>query len=467
MAKVKKAYHCTECDYRPPQKLGKCPECGNFNTIQEMELEEDESSTPNYHKGYAGASSAVITRLSDVESREFDRIDTDMSELNRVLGGGLVIGSVNLIGGDPGIGKSTILLQVVGNLAKKGLKVLYISGEESSSQIKIRGQRLSINIQDIHVFCSTDVKEIIQNCKVFNPDILIIDSIQTMYVPDIKSSAGSVSQVKESTQEIARYCKNEGVSCFVIGHITKDGTIAGPKVLEHIVDAVFYFEGEQGSKYRMLRSNKNRFGEVNEMGVFAMTELGLKEVKNPSAIFLSKYDKEVCGSSLMVTKEGSRPLIIEIQALVSESNAEIVRRICIGLDKDRLSLLMAILQKTAKSKFYKSDVYVSIVGGVKVGETATDVPLVMSLLSSEKERSLPRDACYFGEIGLTGEVRPVPNGEERIKEAIKHGMKKIVVPKQNAPKKAEWWEGKIEIIPVDDVISLIKVFENLSKSMGS
>lgn len=464
MAKIKKEYVCTECGCKPPKLLGKCPECGEFQTIVEIES-SNSTDAPNYHQGYAGASNAKIIRLSEVNSKEFSRIDTDLSELNRVLGGGLVIGSVNLIGGDPGIGKSTILLQVVGNLAKKGLKVLYISGEESDAQIKLRGERLSVNIEDIFVFCSTDVKEIIEQCLIFKPDILIIDSIQTMYVPDVKSSAGSVSQVKESTQEIARYCKQHGVSCFVIGHITKDGTIAGPKVLEHIVDAVFYFEGEQGSKYRMLRSNKNRFGEVNEMGVFAMTETGLKEVKNPSAIFLSKYEKEVCGSSLMVTKEGSRPLIIEIQALVSESNAEIVRRICIGLDKDRLTLLMAILQKTAKSKFYKSDVYVSIVGGVKVGETATDVPLVMALLSSEQERSLPRDACYFGEVGLTGEVRPVPNGEERIKEAIKHGMKTIVVPKQNAPKKADWWDGKIKIVPVADVVELIRVFGEISKQM--
>lgn len=232
------------------------------------------------------------------------------------------------------------------------------------------------------------------------------------------------------------------------------------------MDAVFYFEGEQGSKYRMLRSNKNRFGEVNEMGVFAMSETGLKEIKNPSAIFLSKYEKEVCGSALMVTKEGSRPLIIEIQVLVSESNSEHVRRICIGLDKDRLNLLMAILQKTAKSKFYKSDVYVSVVGGVKVTETASDVALVMALLSSEHERSLPKEACYFGEIGLTGEVRPIPNGEERIKEAIKHGITTIVVPKQNAPKKADWWVGKANIIPVVDVGELLTVFNDISKKMS-
>ncbi len=462
MAKPKKSYICTECGYKASKILGKCPECGEFQTIVEIEDSETEDSV-NFHQGYAGASNAKITRLSEVETKEFKRIDTDLSELNRVLGGGLVPGSVILIGGDPGIGKSTILLQVVGNLTKKNLKVLYISGEESSSQIKLRGERLSVNTHDIFIYCSTNIKEIIEQCSEFKPDILIVDSIQTMYVPDVKSSPGSVSQVKESTQEIARFCKTRNVSCFVIGHITKDGTIAGPKVLEHIVDAVFYFEGEQGSKYRMLRSNKNRFGEVNEMGVFAMTETGLKEVKNPSAIFLSKYDKEVYGSSLMVTKEGSRPLIIEIQALVSESNAEHVRRVCIGLDKDRLSFLTAILQKAAKSKFYAHDIYVSVVGGLKISETATDVPLVMALLSSEQERSLPRDACYFGEIGLTGEVRPVPNGEERIKEAIKHGIKTIVVPKQNAPKKADWWDGKITIIPIIDVIELIKTFNDLSK----
>lgn len=465
MAKVNRKFICTECDAQYPKSQGKCTTCNNYNTIVEVNADVDEDK-PNYHQGYSGSSTAEITKLSDVESKEFDRIDTDLSELNRVLGGGLVHGSVNLIGGDPGIGKSTILLQVVANLAKKGMKVLYISGEESNAQIKIRAERLNINLDDIFLLPSTDVEEIIGKCQTFKPKILIIDSIQTMYLPTVKSSPGSVTQVKESTQELARYCKKNSVSCFIIGHITKDGAIAGPKVLEHIVDAVFYFEGEQGSKYRMLRSNKNRFGQVNEMGVFAMTETGLKEIKNPSAIFLSKYEKEVCGSSLMVTKEGTRPLIIEIQALVSETNAEIARRICIGLDKDRLSLLMAILQKTARSKFYKNDVYVSVVGGVKVAETASDVALVLALLSSEHEKSLPRDLCSFGEIGLTGEVRAVQNGEERIKEAIKHGIKTIIVPKQNAPKPADWWVGKIEILPIIDVIELVSKFNELSKNLS-
>lgn len=464
MAKAKTKYLCTECGAQFAKALGKCTECGEFGTV--VEVDDDEGSKVNLHQGYSGKSTSEITRLSDVQTKDNLRIETGFSEMDRVLGGGLVVGSINLIGGDPGIGKSTLLLQIASKLADKNLKVLYISGEESDSQIKMRGERLGANIKNIYVKCETDVEAIISDFNKFGPDIVIIDSIQTMYIPTVKSSPGSVSQVKDSAQEISRYCKSRGVSCFLVGHITKDGTIAGPKVLEHIVDAVFYFEGEQGSKYRMLRSNKNRFGEVNEMGVFAMSETGLKEIKNPSAIFLSKYEKEVCGSALMVTKEGSRPLIIEIQVLVSESNSEHVRRICIGLDKDRLNLLMAILQKTAKSKFYKSDVYVSVVGGVKVTETASDVALVMALLSSEHERSLPKEACYFGEIGLTGEVRPIPNGEERIKEAIKHGITTIVVPKQNAPKKADWWVGKANIIPVVDVGELLTVFNNISKKMS-
>lgn len=460
MKKKNVTYKCSDCNATAPKLFGKCPECGTFGSMYEVTTEEEKV---NHHVGYAGVSKERIIKLTDVEERDFTRIDTEFSEFNRVLGGGLVVGSVNLIGGDPGIGKSTILLQVVANLAKKGLKVIYISGEESKNQIKLRATRLKVDMNEIYIYCETNVQEIIESCLEFKPDILIIDSIQTMYVPDVKSSPGSVSQVKDSTQEITRYCKTHGVSCFLIGHITKDGAIAGPKVLEHIVDAVFYFEGEQGSKYRMLRSNKNRFGEVNELGVFAMTELGLKEVKNPSAIFLSKYDKEVSGSSLLVTKEGSRPLIVEIQALVSETNSDIARRICIGLDRDRLSLLMAILQKTLRSKFYKYDVYVSIVGGVRVSETASDVALAMALLSSENEVPLPRDSCFFGEIGLTGEIRPVPNGEERIKEAIKHGIKTIVVPKGNAPKLADWWKDHATIIPIADVNDLHKVFNGFQK----
>lgn len=463
MSRLKNKYICINCDAHHPKMLGKCSDCGEFGSIVE-ELDNEQISKVNHHVGYAGSSKESIMKLSDVEERDFSRIDTDFSELNRVLGGGLVEGSVNLIGGDPGIGKSTILLQVVANLAKKNFKVLYISGEESKNQIKLRAKRLKIEIDNIYIYCATNVEDIIKNCLEFKPDILIIDSIQTMYIPSVKSSPGSVSQVKDSTQEISKYCKSNNVSSFLIGHITKDGTIAGPKVLEHIVDAVFYFEGEQGGKYRMLRANKNRFGEVNELGVFAMTELGLKEVKNPSAIFLSKYDKEVSGSSLMVTKEGSRPLILEIQALVTETNSEIARRICIGLDKDRLSLIMAILQKTLRSKFYKYDVYVSVVGGVKVSETASDVALAMALLSSENDVPLPRDAVFFGEIGLTGEVRPIPSGEERIKEAIKHGMKTIVVPKSNAPKKASWWDGLANIIAIDDVNELHNVFNSFDKS---
>ncbi len=460
MSKKNSKYICSNCSAHHPKLLGRCPNCGEFGTIEES-IEEDEKV--NFHVGYAGVSNEKIIKISDIEEKEFSRIDTQLGELNRVLGGGLVEGSVNLIGGDPGIGKSTILLQVVANLAKKGLKVLYISGEESKNQIKLRATRLNIDTNELYLFCETNIDNIISNCKEFKPNILIIDSIQTMYIPDLKSSAGSVSQVKESAQEITKYCKQNGVSAFLIGHITKDGTIAGPKVLEHIVDAVFYFEGEQGSKYRMLRSNKNRFGEVNELGVFAMTETGLKEVKNPSAIFLSKYEKEACGSSLLVTKEGSRPLIVEIQALVSETNSEIPRRICLGLEKDRLTLLMAILQKYLRIKFYKNDVYVTIVGGVKVSETASDVALAMALLSSENDVFLPRDSCFFGEIGITGEIRPVPNGEERIKEAIKHGMKTIVVPKLNAPKIADWWSGKATIIPISDVEDLHKVFNGFQK----
>lgn len=460
--KQKKSYHCTECGAQYIKAQGKCTECNNFGTIVEV-ADSSDSGKINHHKGYAGSSSSGIIKLSEVKSAKFDREKTGFSNLDEVLGGGLVRGSVTLIGGDPGIGKSTILLQVVANMAKEGSRVLYVTGEESPAQVRLRAQRLNIDLDDINILPSTNVEDIITECLKFKPNLLIIDSIQTMYIPDVKASPGSVTQIKDATQEITQYAKTNDVSTFIIGHITKEGNIAGPKALEHIVDAVFYFEGEQGSKYRMLRSNKNRFGEVNDLAVFAMTTDGLAEVKNPSAIFLSKYEKDVTGSSIIVNKEGSRPLIIEIQALVSESNAEIVRRVCLGIDRDRLALLLAILQKATRLKFYKSDIYVSVVGGVRLNETASDLGVALSLLSSIEEITLPRDAVFFGEIGLTGEIRPVPNGEERIKEAIKQGMKTIVLPKRNMPQKIDSFSGQARFVPLADIEDLVKYFYSLKK----
>lgn len=461
MAKSKFLYICNECDTEHPKWSGQCSNCKSWNTLEEKE--KIEQSKNDRMTGYAGSSySNDIVKLNQVSTNEFLRYSTGFSEMDRVLGGGIVEGSIILIGGDPGIGKSTILTQTLSNLSLQK-KVLYVSGEESPSQIHLRAKRLGLNIEEVYILSETNVEKIISKSESFNPDVIVVDSIQTIYTNESKSSPGSTSQVKETASMLNRFGKQNNITIFLVGHVTKDGTIAGPKVLEHVVDTVLYFEGEQGSKYRMLRSIKNRFGEVNEMGVFAMLENGLKEVKNPSSIFLSKYEKEVSGSSLFVIKEASRPLILEIQSLVAESNSEYIRRVSIGVDKDRFVLLTAILQRKVGLKIGRYDIYVSVVGGVKITETACDVPLALSIVSSFDESFLPKDMVSFGEIGLSGEVRPIPNGEERIKEAIKHGMKKIILPKGNLPSLKSNLHESIEIISISDVDDLMKQYNKLSK----
>ena len=448
-------FTCTECGEKTPKWKGQCGACKKWDTLVEID-KENKKSTKN--TGYSGtAANAEIVKLTDINEDSYTRFSTGLNELDRVLGGdGVVNGAVTLIGGDPGVGKSTILLQVLSYISEKS-KALYISGEESPGQIKMRAERLKIDYSQLNFLAETNVEKIIQKLTEFSPEVIVIDSIQTIYSESSGSSPGSTSQVKECTSLLNSYAKQNNISMFSIGHVTKDGTIAGPKVLEHIVDTVLYFEGEQGSKYRIIRSIKNRFGEINEIGVFAMMETGIKEIKNPSAIFLSNHDKETIGSSLMVTKEGTRPLLIEIQSLLSKNPSDNVRRMSIGVERDRLILMLAILQRKAKIKLFEFDVYVSIIGGVKVTETSIDVPLVMSILSSYHEKIIPKSTISFGEIGLTGEVRPVPNGEERIKEAIKHGIKRIIIPKSNLPKKGSNFYEKLEIIGVDDITDIMKL----------
>lgn len=395
--------------------------------------------------GYAGKTGAsVIKRLRDVQPENMTRVGTGLSELDRVLGGGLVPGSVVLIGGDPGIGKSTLLLQSLGALSEQ-FSALYATGEESLEQVSLRAQRLHLAMGDLSLLAETSVEAVLAHADRERPQVMVIDSIQTMYTEFLQSAPGSVAQVRESAAQLVRFAKQTGTALFLVGHVTKEGTLAGPRVLEHMVDTVLYFEGDTNSQYRVIRAMKNRFGAVNELGVFAMTERGLREVANPSAIFLSRHDTDVPGSAIMVTREGSRPLLVEVQALVAESHLGNPRRIAVGIDQNRLAMLLAVLQRHGGVAMYDQDVFVNIVGGVRVSETAADLPVVLAALSSLRNRCLPQGTAVFGEIGLAGEIRPVQNGQDRLQEAAKHGFKRAIVPKANSPKRE--MEG-IEVIAV-------------------
>ncbi len=440
MAKNKTLYKCSECGETSLRWSGQCKSCKEWNTLEEhvenKNLSVNQAEIVN-HVGYAGKSkSEGITKLSDVEASEFLRTGTGFSELDRVMGGsGAVKGSIVLIGGDPGIGKSTLLIQLINHSASVlNQKTLYVTGEESKPQIKIRAERLKLSIEDIDVLSETNVEKIIEECTEFKPKMLIIDSIQTMFLSSVASSPGSPKQVEDSARVLAAFCKENGITLFLIGHVTKDGSIAGPKKLEHIVDTVIYFEGEEDSMFRIIRAVKNRFGQINEIAVFAMTDVGLKEVKNPSAIFVTKYDIPISGSSLFVTRDGTRNMLIEVQALVSETQSDYVVRKAIGTEKDRLEIIIAVMQKKLGMKLYNQLIYTSIVGGLKVSETASDVSLFLAIVSSLFDKPIKQDLAAFGEIGLSGEIRPVSGGEERIKEAMKQGIKTFVIPKFNHPK---------------------------------
>jgi DNA repair protein RadA/Sms len=385
--------------------------------------------------GYAGSAGASeVQLLREVSADDVARTPTGISEFDRVLGGGLVPGSVVLIGGDPGIGKSTLLLQTLAELDQQ-FATLYVSGEESPQQISLRAKRLKLPIDNMRLLPETRVEGILSTAVKERPQVLVIDSIQTIFTEQLQSAPGSVSQVRESAAQLVRYAKQSGASLFIVGHVTKDGQLAGPRVLEHMVDTVLYFEGDSGSRYRVVRAIKNRFGAVNELGVFAMTEQGLKEVSNPSAIFLSSHDAAVAGSAVMVTMEGSRPLLVEVQALVDESQLGNPRRVTVGLEQNRLAMLLAVLSRHGGVVTHDQDVFINAVGGVRLSETGADLAVLLSILSSLRDRPLPKGLIVFGEVGLAGEIRPVPNGQERLKEASKHGFTRAIVPKANMGKR--------------------------------
>ncbi|HZP64737.1 MAG TPA: DNA repair protein RadA [Rudaea sp.] len=446
MAKAKTAYVCAQCGAEHAKWQGQCEGCGAWNTLTEFAIEAAKPAAAR-RSGYAGAAGAAkIVPLSDVAAQAETRVSVGIGELDRVLGGGLVAGSVVLVGGDPGIGKSTLLLQTLGTLGATW-RTLYVSGEESLAQIASRARRLDLPLQALRCLAETCIERIVENAQKDTPQVLVVDSIQTIWTELLTAAPGSVSQVRESAARLVRYAKETGTSIFLVGHVTKEGGIAGPRVLEHMVDAVLYFEGESGSRFRVLRAFKNRFGAVNELGVFAMSDRGLREVPNPSAIFLSAHAAPTPGSAVMVTREGTRPLLVEVQALVDTSPLANPRRVALGLEQNRLAMLLAVLHRHGGAAVYDQDVFVNVVGGIRVQETAADLPVLLAVLSSFRDRPLPDKLVAFGEVGLSGEIRPVPNGEERLKEAATHGFLKAIVPKANAPKKGKM--GEMDILAVD------------------
>ncbi len=432
MAKAKSVYICTECGTSEPKWQGQCPGCMAWNTLVEGIAET--ASTNRYANKFEGlAATGQLQKLSTVEAADIERQPTGITEFDRVLGGGLVEGGVILIGGDPGIGKSTLLLQVLCHLGKSS-QAIYVSGEESPQQIAMRAKRLGLDASEVDLLAEINLEKILATLQANKPNIAVIDSIQTVYSESLQSAPGSVAQVRECSAQLTRLAKQLGITVILVGHVTKEGTLAGPRVLEHIVDTVLYFEGDQNSSFRLIRAFKNRFGAVNELGVFAMTEKGLKEVANPSALFLSHHEQQVAGSCITVTMEGTRPLLIEIQALVDESHAPAPKRLCVGLEQNRLAMLLAVLHRHAGVACFDQDVFINAVGGVKISEPGVDLAVLISIVSSLKNKPLEDKLIVFGEVGLAGEVRPVQGGLVRLKEAAKLGFTKAIVPKANAPK---------------------------------
>jgi DNA repair protein RadA/Sms len=436
MAKARTAYVCTGCGAEHGQWQGQCVACKEWNTLSRVSL-GNVAATPatkaDFRKqGYAGTTSGVQD-LSEIDLAAVPRLSSSLEELDRVLGGGLVPGSAILIGGNPGAGKSTLLLQVMCTLAQSA-RALYVTGEESLQQVGMRARRLGLPEKNLKLLAETNVEKICQVAQEQQPQLLVVDSIQVMHSSDIPSAPGSVSQVRECAAYLIQYAKQTNTVLFLVGHVTKDGTLAGPKVLEHMIDCFLMLDGSNDSKYRTLRGQKNRFGAVNELGVFAMTENGLREVKNPSAIFLARAEEESPGSLVMVLWEGTRPLLVEIQALVDGTQLGNPRRLAVGLDQNRLGMLLAVLHRHGGVFMADQDVFVNVVGGVRVTETSADLALILAIISSFRDKSLPQDLVVFGEVGLAGEIRPVPSGQERLHEAAKHGFKRAIVPKANVPR---------------------------------
>jgi DNA repair protein RadA/Sms len=451
MAKDKTIFTCSDCGGTTPRWLGKCPACGAWNTLIESTLDAGGSAKNRYTSQFqALAKTSELTKLGDIEATDVDRSPTGIEELDRALGGGVVEGGVVLIGGDPGIGKSTLLLQALDALQRKGMSTLYVTGEESGAQVALRSRRLGLDHSQVQVLAEIQLEKILATLQTERPNIAVIDSIQTVYSDQLTSAPGSVAQVRECAAHLTRAAKATGTAIVLVGHVTKEGALAGPRVLEHMVDTVLYFEGDTHSSFRLIRAIKNRFGAVNEIGVFAMTEKGLKGVSNPSAIFLSQHEEPVAGSCVMVTLEGTRPLLVEIQALV-DSGGPSPRRLSVGLERDRLAMLLAVLHRHAGVACMDQDVFVNAVGGVRISEPAADLAVMLAITSSLRGKPLPKGFIAFGEVGLAGEVRPAPRGQERLKEAAKLGFTVAVVPKANAPKKNDKNFEGLTIYPVDRI----------------
>ncbi len=458
MAKEKTIYTCTECGGTNPRWLGKCPHCEAWNTLIESVAEG--ASAPGKNRFAALAKSAPVAVLADIEAADVARTPTGIDELDRVLGGGIVEGGVVLIGGDPGIGKSTLLLQALDGLQRAQVSTLYVTGEESGAQVALRSRRLGLVQSQVKVQAEINLEKILATLASTQPAVAVIDSIQTVYSDQLTSAPGSVAQVRECAAHLTRAAKASGTCIVLVGHVTKEGALAGPRVLEHMVDTVLYFEGDTHSSFRLVRAIKNRFGAVNEIGVFAMTEKGLRGVANPSAIFLSQHAEPVPGSCVLVTLEGTRPLLVEIQALV-DTGGPSPRRLSVGLERDRLAMLLAVLHRHAGVACMDQDVFVNAVGGVRISEPAADLSVMLAITSSLRGRALPKGFIAFGEVGLAGEVRPAPRGQERLREAAKLGFSVAVVPRANAPKKGSRELEGLTIHPVDRIEEAMEVVRGL------
>ncbi|HMV54297.1 MAG TPA: DNA repair protein RadA [Rhodocyclaceae bacterium] len=454
MAKQKTLHTCTECGASAPKWQGQCPGCGAWNTLVETIAE----TAPTSRFAAIAGTTGKLRVLSEISPREEPRTPTGIEEFDRVLGGGLVPGGVVLIGGDPGIGKSTLLLQALAHLAPRAA-ALYVSGEESAEQVALRARRLHLDAAALKLLPEINLEKILAVLRDEKPAIAVIDSIQTLWSDALQSAPGSVAQVRECAAQLTRYAKQSGTALFLVGHVTKEGALAGPRVLEHIVDTVLYFEGDTSSSFRLIRAFKNRYGAVNELGVFAMTDKGLKGVSNPSAIFLSQHETPVAGSCVLVTQEGTRPLLVEIQALVDGAHSPSPRRLSVGLDASRLAMLLAVLHRHAGLVLYDQDVFVNAVGGVKIGEPAADLAVCLAIVSSMKNRALPNKLAVFGEVGLSGELRPAPRGQERLKEAAKLGFTHAIIPKANAPRQAI---AGMQVIALDRIEQAIERLRELS-----
>ncbi len=452
MSKSKRAYVCSECGTDSPRWQGQCHACQAWNTIVEVRLST--GHTGRAHQGYTGQVHGQIQYLSEISLTEIPRFSSGYGELDRVLGGGVVPGSVILIGGHPGAGKSTLLLQVMCTLAQEN-GALYVTGEESLQQVALRASRLGLDKGRLHMLSETSVERICDLAKTHQPRIMVIDSIQVMYLTDIQSAPGSVAQVRESTAYLTRFAKQHDIAVILVGHVTKDGSLAGPKVLEHCVDCSTLLEISSDSRFRTLRTHKNRFGAINELGVFAMTSQGMREVSNPSAIFISQKRVQSPGSVVIVVWEGSRPMLVELQTLVDHSALGNPRRVCVGIELNRLSMLLAVLNRHGNLQLADQDIFVNVVGGVKIDETSADLALLLALVSSYRDQPLSQQLIVFGEVGLSGEIRPVPYGQERLKEAAKHGFTRAIVPQGNKPKTG------IDGLEVCPVATLTQAIESL------